>query len=530
MQPGFGASVAQKLGMAFGAIGVCVVALVITAWLGLQKVESTQARMVDSTLPELTALSDINDKLQRLRTSELKHLAALTMPAKDQEEQVINQAAAAFNNSLGAYQQRATATDAAAANADPQLLAQLQEAAKQFNATRTAFLQMSNSAAGAEGARAVEAAEFFNGVSQKAYQQAYIAVQALWTATLAHADAEKQVGKAAVTAAHAMLLGVAGLVLLLSAVLSVLISRQFVQQLGDQPARVAAMATHIADADLSQSIAGAQAPAHSIVAAMARMQAALRNIVGSVRHGAQGVATASQEIAQGNLDLSNRTESQAGALAQTAAAMDALNQIVHANDQRAHQAGTLAAHAASVASDGGEVVGRVVATMKGIQDASNRIGDIIGVIDGIAFQTNILALNAAVEAARAGEQGRGFAVVASEVRSLASRSADAAKEIKQLIQASVVQVDQGSALVDQAGVTMQDVVSSVQSVATIMAEIGAASDAQKEGVAHARDAVAQIDQATQQNAALVEQMSAAASSLQGQADELLRSVLVFRLG
>ena len=527
MQLRFAASVAQKLGMAFGAIGVCVVALVITAWLGLQKVESTQARMVDATLPELTALSDINDKLQRLRTSELKHLAALTMPAKDQEEQVINQAVAAFNSRLSAYQALATGANA---NVDPQLLQQLDAAARQFNATRTEFLQMSNSSAGAEGARAVEAAEFFNGVSQKAYQQAYVAVQALWSATLSHADAEKQVGKAAVAAAHVRLLAVASLVLLLSAALSLLISRQFVQQLGDQPARVASMAAHIADADLSQPIAGSRAPAHSIVAAMARMQAALRDIVGSVRLGAQGVATASQEIAQGNLDLSNRTESQAGALAQTAAAMDALNQIVHANDQRAHQAGALVVHAASVASDGGEVVGRVVATMKGIQEASNRIGDIIGVIDGIAFQTNILALNAAVEAARAGEQGRGFAVVASEVRSLASRSADAAKEIKQLIQASVVQVDQGSALVDQAGVTMQDVVRSVQSVATIMAEIGTASDAQKEGVAHARDAVAQIDQATQQNAALVEQMSAAASSLQGQADELLRSVLVFRLG
>jgi methyl-accepting chemotaxis protein len=241
------------------------------------------------------------------------------------------------------------------------------------------------------------------------------------------------------------------------------------------------------------------------------------------------VATASAEIAQGNNDLSARTESQASALEQTSAAMEQLGATVVQNADSAAQANQLARNASSVAVQGGQVVGQVVETMKGINDSSRKIADIISVIDGIAFQTNILALNAAVEAARAGEQGRGFAVVASEVRSLAGRSAEAAKEIKGLIIDSVRRVEQGSALVDRAGVTMTEVVNAIKRVTDLVGEISSASKEQSIGVAQVGEAITQMDQATQQNAALVEEMAAAASSLKSQASDLVGTVELFKL-
>ncbi len=266
-----------------------------------------------------------------------------------------------------------------------------------------------------------------------------------------------------------------------------------------------------------------------LLASLSDMQASLSRIVSSVRQNSESVSTASAEIAQGNQDLSARTESQASALEETAASMEELGSTVKQNADNARQANQLAQSASTVAVQGGQVVAQVVDTMKGINDSSKRIADIISVIDGIAFQTNILALNAAVEAARAGEQGRGFAVVASEVRSLAGRAAEAAKEIKTLIDDSVQRVEQGSALVDRAGSTMTEVVNSIRRVTDIMGEISAASSEQSAGVAQVGEAVTQMDQATQQNAALVEEMAAAASSLRGQANDLVQVVAVFKV-
>ena len=290
------------------------------------------------------------------------------------------------------------------------------------------------------------------------------------------------------------------------------------------------VARAVAAGDLSSSFdSEGQNETAQLLAALQEMQTSLVRVVSEVRQGSDGVATASAEIAQADLDLSARTESQASSLEETAASMEQLSATVKQNADSARQANQLAISASSVATQGGEVVGQVVETMKGINDASRRISDIISVIDGIAFQTNILALNAAVEAARAGEQGRGFAVVASEVRSLAGRSAEAAKEIKSLISASVERVEQGTVLVDQAGTTMQEVVSSIRRVTDIMGEISAASQEQSLGVAQVGEAVTSLDQTTQQNAALVEQMAAAASSLNSQAGELVQAVSVFKL-
>ena len=266
-----------------------------------------------------------------------------------------------------------------------------------------------------------------------------------------------------------------------------------------------------------------------LMEALQEMQASLAEVVSAVHDGADSVAIASTQIAQGNNDLSSRTESQASALEQTAAAMEQLGSTVHQNADNARTANQLAQSASTVAVKGGEVVAQVVDTMKGISTASHRISEIIGVIDGIAFQTNILALNAAVEAARAGEQGRGFAVVATEVRSLAGRSAEAAKEIKALIEVSVERVDKGTTLVDQAGSTMTEVVSSIRRVTDLMGEITSASVEQSQAVAQVGEAVTQMDQTTQQNAALVEESAAAADSLKDQAKDLVRVVSVFKL-
>jgi methyl-accepting chemotaxis protein len=315
----------------------------------------------------------------------------------------------------------------------------------------------------------------------------------------------------------------------LTGVLGLALTRSIFLQLGAEPSEAANAVNAVARGDLSVDIAVRAGDTDSLMAALALMRESLVKVVSSVRGNSEIVASASVQIAQGNQDLSRRTEQQASALQQTAATMEELGTTVRNNADSARQASQLAEGASEVAARGGEVVGQVVATMQGINDSSRKIGDIISVIDGIAFQTNILALNAAVEAARAGEQGRGFAVVASEVRSLAQRSAEAAKEIKSLIGRSVEQVVQGTTLVDQAGQTMDEIVGSIRRVTDIVAEISTASVEQSSGVQQVGEAISQMDQATQQNAALVEESAAAAESLKDQAQQLVQAVSVFRL-
>ena len=323
-----------------------------------------------------------------------------------------------------------------------------------------------------------------------------------------------------VAAVALVALGLAGLALYL---------RRVVHSLGADPDELKRVADAVAAGDLGVGMSVRPGDTQSTLAALQTMTERLASSVRAVRQGAEAVSSGSTEIASGNSDLSRRTESQASALEETSASMEQLGGTVSQNADHARTANQLAQSASAVAQQGGEVVNQVVDTMKGIEQSSKKIADIISVIDGIAFQTNILALNAAVEAARAGEQGRGFAVVAGEVRSLAQRSAEAAKEIKGLIADSVGRVEQGAQLADRAGNTMHEVVSSIRRVTDLMGEISSASTEQSAGVSQVGEAVVQMDQATQQNAALVEQMSASAASLSQQARDLVQAVAVFKL-
>jgi methyl-accepting chemotaxis protein len=320
-----------------------------------------------------------------------------------------------------------------------------------------------------------------------------------------------------------------GIALLAGIAFAIGITRGLLRQLGGEPAYAMQVTANITAGDLHADIVLRPGDQTSLLFALKSMRDRLGEIVGQVRVGTDTIAHASGEIASGNMDLSARTEAQAGSLEQTASSMEDLISTVRQNADNASQANSLAASASAVAIRGGAVVAEVVGTMTSINDSSKKIVDIIAVIDSIAFQTNILALNAAVEAARAGEQGRGFAVVASEVRSLAQRSASAAKEIKELISDSVGKVDAGSRLVDQAGVTMNEIVTSVQRVTDIMGEISSASAEQTRGIEQINMAITEMDDVTQQNAALVEQAAAAAQSMQDQAHHLSDVVSVFRL-
>ncbi|MCP3658671.1 methyl-accepting chemotaxis protein [Herbaspirillum sp.] len=342
-------------------------------------------------------------------------------------------------------------------------------------------------------------------------------------------DDAKNEALAVYAAARRLLIALGVLALASGIVAAVLITRSVLRQLGGEPAVASTLAARIAQGDLRSEVDADSRLPNSLMMSMKSMNAGLREIVREVRSGTDAIATASSQIAAGNLDLSSRTEEQASSLEETASAMEQLTATVQQNADSAGEANRLATAASVVAGESGQLVKDVVMTMAAIEDSSKKIVDIISVIDGISFQTNILALNAAVEAARAGEQGRGFAVVASEVRSLAQRSSSAAKEIKTLIDDSVDKVASGSALVNRAGESMSNVVSSVDRVVSVIGAISDSSAEQSKGIHEINHAISQMDQVTQQNAALVEQAAAASQALQAQARRLSGVVEVFAI-
>ncbi|MEX3969909.1 methyl-accepting chemotaxis protein [Paraburkholderia caribensis] len=331
------------------------------------------------------------------------------------------------------------------------------------------------------------------------------------------------------TSQRNMLIAICLCSLAMAVLAGILITRDLLCSLGGEPAVLAQVTKRVATGDLGPVAGAKDAPAGSVLASMGEMQCSLVNLIGKVRSSADNIATGASQIASGNQDLSSRTEEQASSLQETASSMEELTSTVKQNAENAQQASALAANASEVAQKGSVVVGQVVETMTDISESSTKVADITGIIEGIAFQTNILALNAAVEAARAGEQGRGFAVVASEVRSLAQRSSSAAKEIKDLINSSVQKIHHGSTLAGEAGKTMAEVTQAVARVTDIMGEIAAASGEQSRGIEQVNLAITQMDEVTQQNAALVEEAAAASTSLEEQGRHLTQAVAFFRV-
>jgi len=480
----------------------------------LSTVNAQATEITQDWLPSVQVLGDMDTTLASYRATRLKLMLTDTPQSIDAVEAELKKTEAAMDKEIALYMPLISSPE------EKTLFEQFLPKWKTYLTLGDDVIVL------VRAGNMTTAKNFFNGPAGKSYAEAGEVLNKLVELNRAGAMSVSAKGNAIYTQSRIILLGALGVMLVLGLGIGWFVSRDLV----NAAALAVSQADKMAEGDLSHQLAvDRRDEMGQLLNALGKMQTNLRGIVAGVRENAEGVATSSAEISQGNNDLSARTEQQASALEETAASMEELSSTVKQNADNARQANQLALSASTVAVSGGEVVNRVVDTMKGINDSSKRISDIIGVIDGIAFQTNILALNAAVEAARAGEQGRGFAVVAAEVRSLAQRSADAAKEIKTLISTSVERVEQGTALVDQAGTTMQEVVSSIRRVTDIMGEISAASIEQSTGVSQVGEAVTSMDQATQQNAALVEESAAAAESLKVQAQQLVNAVAVFKL-
>jgi methyl-accepting chemotaxis protein len=509
-------TVASQLFSAFGAMLLLTAALGATALLGLRSVDSEAIALSQKWLKGVGALSDARALAVEYREYEKKHSRTEDGSYHAEYEDKMKELGKTLQGLFDAYQGRVVG------DAEKALTAKLTAAWAGYQQAHDKVIKLGREK------KQMDAADLADGLSSMAFDEVEAALAALVQFNYEGGETSTQHVKEVYDRARYAVMGLLAASLVIGMVLALGIARNLLGQLGGEPRTAVNIARAVAEGDLTTPIKLKAGDTDSLLAWLQAMQQGLSTAVTDVRRGSDYVSHASAEIASGNQDLSSRTEQQASELQETAATMEQLGTTVRHNADNALQASQLAQSASAVAKQGGEVVERVVQTMKGINESSRKIGDIIGVIDGIAFQTNILALNAAVEAARAGEQGRGFAVVAGEVRSLAQRSAEAAKEIKTLIGASVDRVEQGSALVNQAGTTMHEVVDSIRRVTDIVAEISAASSEQSSGVAQVGQAISRMDQSTQQNAALVEQSAAAADSLQQQAQQLVSSVSVFK--
>ncbi|WP_218240091.1 methyl-accepting chemotaxis protein [Comamonas fluminis] len=517
--------VGTKLGISFLLMVFFSALLGLVAWLQLTQIHAAGTAVSEVALPSVYNAASMRSEYNRLRRHEAGIATARSLQEVDGFEQQIQQRLKTIAD------QEKVMHDLIEGDA-------LRAAFDDYLKYKAAFLELhqqllnrtkdGNYGSVEEQAAMVDAMGlFFAGESEQAFSKLAESTGKFMNLQLEAASAAQHAEKSAFALARYWLLGTLALVVLIAAGVGLTMTRAITAPV----ATAVKLAQDVAAGRLTSVIHNQRRDEMGLLLnALEDMRRQLASVVQDVRSNAQGVALASGEIAQGNADLSSRTESQASALEQTAASMEQLGSTVRQNADNAQTANQLAKSASDVAGRGGAVVAQVVDTMKGINESSRQIADIIGVIDSIAFQTNILALNAAVEAARAGEQGRGFAVVAGEVRTLAQRSAEAAKEIKQLIGASVERVEQGSDLVDKAGATMEEIVTAISRVTDIMGEISAASREQSQGVAQVGEAVTQMDQATQQNAALVEESAAAADALQRQARALVDSVAIFQLG
>ncbi len=510
---------ATKLGAAFFTLVLLTAGLGAFAVRQMAAINEHMSAIAENSLPGVELGGKLRLTANRIRRAEADHVLSVDDKEMAAIEKGIDELKVRLAEFQTAYEKLIDAGDE-------------HEAYEQYRRHRDAYLSsLDRTLKISRGGAATfdQAKAHFRDVTAGAFERVAEDLTRLGDINMKGAAEARKGAHSSYAHAHDWTIAFVAVAIALAIALAVVIVRSIARQLGGEPGEAASLARSVAAGNLGVPIRLRPGDATSMMAQLKTMQESLSKVVADVRQNADSVATASTQIAQGNLDLSSRTEEQASALEETAASMEELGSTVSQNADNAKQANQLALGASSLATRGGEVVGEVVSTMKGINESSRRIGDIIGVIDGIAFQTNILALNAAVEAARAGEQGRGFAVVASEVRSLAQRSAGAAKEIKELIGASVERVERGSALVDQAGATMGEIVAAVRRVADIIGEISAATIEQSAGVAQVGEAVSQMDQATQQNAALVEESAAAAESLKQQAQQLVQTVAVFRL-
>lgn len=506
--------ISTRLSVAFGLLIALLVVIVSIALLQMKTMHAVTLDIAEQQLPDVELVNRIKINFSNLRIEETQHVMNQEENGMAKTEQAMKERMGAIKTDIAAYKQRLT-------GAEQQQQIQALEA--EWQNYTTIHLQIVDLSTKREK---FTARRLLEGDSNASFARLNTSLNQLGSLTHDAATAATQASGATYANARYAMLGALLVCVLLAVGAAVWLIRSVTQPLHD----AIEVASRIAAGDLSHDIAiDSSNETGRLLQALQRMQTSLLAIVEQVREGSGNVANASAEIAQGNQDLSDRTEHQANALQVTASSMHTLESTVRQNADNARQANELALTASSVAIKGGGVVGEVVETMKGINQSSRQIADIIQVIDGIAFQTNILALNAAVEAARAGEQGRGFAVVASEVRSLAGRSAEAAKEIKQLIGASVQRVEQGTELVDRAGATMSEIVAAIQHVSDIVRDISAASSEQSQGVSQVGEAIGQMDQTTHQNAALVEQMAASANSLRSQANALVEVVAVFKL-
>ncbi|WP_304350266.1 methyl-accepting chemotaxis protein [Comamonas testosteroni] len=498
----------------FGVLVLLLVVVVAMALMQLRSMRSSAETITGNALPSVEVINTLNTDLARTRLLELRHV-------NNDEPGYMAQVEAQFE------QLQKHLADAKKLYEPLIVTAEERELYAQFLRERERYVELNKQLfeISRRGDKE-QAKQVLGGESLKLYDQSSATLQKLIKFNSDVARDETLASQRVYDGAVRMLALAALVAVLVAAGAGIWLVRSIRAPL-EQAVQAA---DRVANGDLSGVIrVEREDETGRLLSALERMQSSLVQTVRTVRQNAEGVASASSQIASGNVDLSGRTEEQASALEETAASMEQLGSTVRQNADNARAANQMAVNASQVAAQGGAVVAEVVETMKGINNSSQQIADIITVIDSIAFQTNILALNAAVEAARAGEQGRGFAVVAGEVRTLAQRSAEAAKEIKALISTSVQRVEQGTQLVDKAGATMADIVSAISRVTDLMAEISAASQEQSQGVAQVGEAVTQMDQTTQQNAALVEESAAAAGALRKQAQDLVQAVAVFQL-